>query len=128
MPAKPRSNLQYKPTGWYGLGYARGSRFRERPRPYTTRLQKGGALVDDMRRILLDWDGSPGCAERIIQANVVSAPSRYRALDVVTRTFVPRFVNSEPPDLWRAVRLLEEAGWSQPALLPVHYYAAAAAE
>lgn len=102
--------------------------FRETRRPYTTRLQKGGALVGDMRRMLLEWDGTPDCAERIIRTNVLSSPSRYRALDVVTRTFVPRFVHSDPPDLWRALRTLEQAGWSQVALLPIHYYAAAAAE
>lgn len=81
-----------------------------------------------MRRLLLEWDGAPGCAERIIRANAVSAPSRYRVLDVVTRTFIPRFVQSEPADLWRAVRVLEQAHWPQGALLPIHYYAAAAAE
>lgn len=81
-----------------------------------------------MRRVLLEWDGTPGCAERIISTNVLSAPSRDRALDVVTRTFMPRFVHSDPRDLWRPVQLLEQAGWSQAALLPIHYYAAAAAE
>src|SRR5207249_4343346 len=67
-------------------------------RPYTARLQKGGALVAEMRQLLLVWDGTPGCAERIVRTNVVSAPSRARALDIVTRTFVPRFVASQPPD------------------------------
>ena len=78
--------------------------------------------------MLLEWDGTPDCAERIIRTNVLSSPSRYRALDVVTRTFIPRFVHSDPPDLWRPLRTLDQAGWSQVALLPIHYYAAAAAE
>jgi hypothetical protein len=81
-----------------------------------------------MRQLLLEWDGAAGCAERIIRTNAVSAPSRYRVLDVVTRTFIPRFVQSEPPDLWRGVQPLEQARWAQSALLPIHYYAAAAAE
>jgi hypothetical protein len=103
-------------------------RIREQSRPYTTRLQKGGALIADMRRVLLEWDGTLGSADRIVRTNAVSAPSRHRALDIVTRTFIPRFVNSRPPDLWRGVQVLEQAGWSQAALLPLHYYAAAAAE
>lgn len=70
----------------------------------------------------------PGCANRIVRTNAVSAPSRHRALDIVTRTFIPRFADSRPPDLWRGVQVLEQAGWSQSALLPVHYYAAATAE
>src|SRR5206468_7243495 len=87
-----------------------------------------GALVAEMRQLLLVWDGTPGCAERIVRTNVVSAPSRARALDIVTRTFVPRFVASQPPDLWRGMQILERAGWSPVALLPLQYYAAASAE
>ena len=125
---KRGSALRHASPGRRGIGTTKGFRFRETPHPYTTRLQKGGALVADMRRILVEWDGTSGCAERIIRANVLSSPSRYRALDVVTRTFVPRFVHSVPPNLWRPVQLFEQARWSQAALLPIHYYAAAAAE
>jgi hypothetical protein len=57
---------------------ARASGVRELPRVYTTRLQKGGAVLAEMRRLLLEWDGTPGCAERILQRNPVSAPSRTR--------------------------------------------------
>jgi len=96
--------------------------------PYTTRLQKGGALLADMRRLLLEWDGSPDCAERVVRENVLALPSRARSLDVVTRTFVPRFVRSSPPELWRAVAVLERAGWDEAMVRPVHYYAAACAE
>lgn len=97
-------------------------------RVYTTRLQKGGALLSEMRRLVLEWDGTPACAERIIRTNVLSARSRARARDVLTRTFIPRFVDSEPPALWRPIGELERARWPQGALLPIHYYAAAAAE
>lgn len=97
-------------------------------RPYTTRLQKGGAVVPEMRRLVLEWDGRPGCAERLIQANVLSLPSRLRARDLVSRVFVPRFVRSSPADLWRALALLEQGGWRAEQLLPIHYYLAAAAE
>jgi hypothetical protein len=123
-----RSTVRYRGRRRHGPAEGEGSHSREVLRPYTTRLQKGGALVSDMRRILLEWNGTPDCGERIVRTNVLSSPSRYRALDVVTRTFMPRFVDSDPPRLWRPVRLLEQAGWSQAALLPIHYYAAAAAE
>lgn len=96
--------------------------------PYTTRLQKGGALLADMRRLLLEWDGRPDCADRVIRENTLALPSRARSLDVVTRTFIPRFVRSTPPNLWRSVAVLERGGWSEEALRPIHYYAAAAAE
>jgi len=44
---------------------------------------------------------------------------------VIIRTFMPRFVRSDPPDLWRPVSVLERAGWRRESLLPIHYYAAA---
>lgn len=124
---KSRRQIRYSPV----LRRAASARQRlreEAQRPYTARLQKGGALVGDMRQILLAWDGTPGCAERIVRTNAVSAPSRSRALDIVMRTFIPRFVASAPPDLWRGMQVVERAGWSPVALLPLHYYAAAAAE
>jgi hypothetical protein len=97
-------------------------------RLYTTRLQKGGALVAEMRRLTLEWNDAEGCAERLVASNVLSWPSRRRARDVITRVFIPRFVRSNPPDLWRPVSVLERAEWSRESLLPIHYYAAAAAE
>jgi hypothetical protein len=96
--------------------------------PYTTRLQKGGALVREMRLLVQHWNGRPGCPEQLLRANVISAPSRLRAWDAITRTFVPRFVSSRPADLWRSLGILERAGWGAERLLPIHYYAAAAAE
>jgi hypothetical protein len=97
-------------------------------RAYTTRLLKGGALLSDLRLLLLEWDATPGAAERIVRDNVLSQASRKRAADIVNYVFVPRFVHSDPPDLWRSVAVLERAGWSQAALVPIHYFAAAAAE
>jgi hypothetical protein len=101
---------------------------RRSPAPYTTRLQKGGALVGEMRLLSQHWDGEPGCADQLLRSNVISAPSRLRARDAITRTFVPRFVSSRPADLWRPLGILERAGWKAERILPLHYYAAAAAE
>jgi hypothetical protein len=91
-------------------------------------LQKGGALLAEMRRLVLVWNDRSDAADRIVAGNALSAPSRTRARDVVNRAFVPRFVRSNPSNLWRSVGTLERGGWSTPALLPVHYYATAAAE
>ena len=95
---------------------------------YTTRLQKGGALVDDMRQLLMVWDGRRDCTERVINENPLASPSRRRLRDVVNRTFVPRFVRSRPANLWKAMAELENLDWPQGSLLPIHYYAAAASE
>jgi hypothetical protein len=81
-----------------------------------------------MRRLLLEWDDAPGCAGRLVTSNVVSGPSRSRTRAIIKAAFVPRFVQSEPPGLWKPVAALERAGWPQEALVPLHYYAAAAAD
>jgi hypothetical protein len=85
-------------------------------------------LLGDLRRLLLEWSAAPDCAERILRSNPLSSPSRRRLHDVMIRTFIPRFVHSDPPDLWRPIQILERAGWPQEFLVPIHYYAAAAAE
>lgn len=97
-------------------------------RVYTTRLQKGGALVADMRRLTLEWGEKAGRARELVASNATSSPSRLRARDVVTRTFIPRFVRSTPADIWRPLAVLEHASWPQAALLPIHYYVTAASD
>jgi hypothetical protein len=81
-----------------------------------------------MRHLVREWDEAAGTSQRIIEANKLTSPSRARLRDVVTRTFIPRFVRSAPSDLWRPLAILERAGWSPSALVPMHYYAAASAE
>lgn len=95
---------------------------------YTTRLQKGGALLPEMRRLVLEWDGSGEAAASSVANNLLSLQSRSRARDVVERCFVPRLVQSRPADLWRPLAVLEHAGWSAERLNPLYYYATAQAE
>ena len=100
----------------------------EEKRVYTTRLQKGGALIDDMRRLILEWDCRADASKRIVASNLLSSPTRARSHDVLIRAFNPRFVRSTPPDIWHPLAIFERAGWSREQLLPFHYYLAAAAE
>lgn len=92
---------------------------------YTSRLQKGGALLDTMRQLTLSWN-SEGDAHAT--SGVAGLPSNRRAHDVVIRAFIPRFVESEPPALWRVAAMLERAGADRSLILPLHYYATAASE
>ena len=84
--------------------------------------------MDEMRELIRSWDGDRGSLASAIEANILGRPTRARMRDVVIRTFIPRFVNSEPPNLWKSLAILERAGWSTEQLLPIHYYAAAASE
>lgn len=96
--------------------------------PYTTRLQKGGALLADMRSLLLLWSDRSNCVDDLIARNALGHGSRGRARDVIMRSFVPRFVRSRPPDLWRAIAIFERAGVPRDATLALHFHLAADAE
>jgi hypothetical protein len=63
---------------------------------YTSRLLKGGAVLDDTRRVVDLWDMSisPGQnLERISLANLLGKASRSRAEDVIFKVIRPRFVD-----------------------------------
>jgi hypothetical protein len=98
------------------------------PHVYTARLLKGGALLQEMRTLVLAWDDAPDCAERIVRENPLAHRSRNRSRDVIGQVFRPRFVRSTPPDLWKPTAALEQASWPLRALVPIHFYAAACAD
>jgi len=98
-----------------------------RPNLYTTRLQKGGALLDSMRALTLVWSDAESVAEHVA-ANVIGLPSRHRVRDVIQRAFIPRLVQSTPKDLWRVAAALERAGADRSVLVPLHYYLTADSE
>ena len=97
-------------------------------RVYTTRLQKGGALVGEMRALLLAWDDRTGLVDELVTSNVLGHGSRMRARDVIMRTFIPRVVRSRPPGLWRARACFERGGAPRDATLALHFHLAAESE
>lgn len=61
----------------------------------TSNIQKGGALLDDCRRVVEAWDPSTSSEEnleRIARENLLAKASRTRTDDVLRRIIVPRFV------------------------------------
>ena len=94
---------------------------------YTTRLQKGGALLDALRQLTLVWDGTDS-GEGYSVREVAGVPSRERARDIVQRAFIPRLVASSPPNLWRVAAAVERSGADRSVVLPIHYYATASSE
>jgi hypothetical protein len=97
---------------------------------YTTRLQKGGALLDDMRQLVRTW--SEASAETLrdeaIRTNVLNKQTRARLADVYRRTFLPRFVEGRIPNAWKLVRPLEDAQAPVHIVRPVYYWISARAE
>jgi hypothetical protein len=77
---------------------------------YTTRLQKGGALLDDMRQLVRAWSEAPVATQRDtgVRTNILNKDTRTRLADVYRRAFLPRFVDGPIPNAWKIVRPLED--------------------
>ena len=73
---------------------------RSRPlRTFTSNIQKGGALLDDARRVVEVWDLDQDASwnlTRIAEQNLLAKPSRARADDVLLRVLRPRLVEPGP--------------------------------
>jgi hypothetical protein len=84
---------------------------------YHSRLQKGGALLEDMRTLVRSWHGD----EKLGKAQLQKA-TRARAHDTMIRAFIPRFVNGNPREAWRLVRVLEDFDAEPEILRPIYYW------
>ena len=88
----------------------------------TSRLQKGGALLGDMRRLVGSW--SAGIASEDASAFVMRTlgkPSLARAKDTYVRAFRPRFLEGTPPEAWRLARSLEDMA-ADPETIKAFYF------
>lgn len=66
---------------------------------FTSNIQKGGALLDDARRLVEVWDQTEDATwnlDRIAEENLLAKPSRARAEDVIRRVLRPRLVEPGP--------------------------------
>jgi hypothetical protein len=77
---------------------------------FTVNIQKGGAMLDDTRRVIEVWDDEVDPAtnmRRIGEANLLGKASRKRANDVLLRIIGPRYV-SPGPEVIPALRSLRD--------------------
>jgi Putative inner membrane protein (DUF1819) len=75
----------------------------------TSRIQKGGALLADMRQLVSHWAAKPPETSPSRYATVVlQKATRARAEDTYKRAFLPRFIASCPRDAWRLCAEIEE--------------------
>ena len=98
---------------------------------YTSRLQKGGALLGDMRLLVRSWtDHAPSDQQRhwIIEENILGKNTRTRAIDVYQEAFVPRFLKGDPPNAWKIVRPLEDCDIPVDIIKPIYYWITARGE
>lgn len=95
---------------------------------YSARIIKAGALLPDLRALLLRWDGADDCAARLCQSHALGHGSQSRVRDVIHSAFIPRFVQSTPPNLWRPLAALERGGAPRDVIVSLHFHLAADAE
>ena len=97
---------------------------------YTTRLQKGGALLEDMRQLVRAWgDALPEIQrDRILRSNLLNKRTRARLADVYRCVFLPRFVHGPVPEAWKLVRPLEDCQAPIQIVRPVYYWITAKSE
>jgi hypothetical protein len=98
--------------------------------PYNSRLQKGGALFEDMRLLVRNWQesGVNGQHDTVVAENLLGKHTRARSADTLRRAFLPRFVNGQPPDAWKIVRALEDRNLPVEILRPIYYWITARTE
>lgn len=91
---------------------------------YNSRLQKGGALLEDMRLLVRNWQNTAvnGQQNAVVAENLLGKRTRARAADTLRYAFLPRFVNGCPHQAWKIVRALEDRHLPLEILRPVYYW------
>lgn len=90
---------------------------------FTSNIQKGGALLDDARRLVEVWDLQEDAEwnlERVAKENLLAKPSRARAEDVLRRILRPRLVEPGP----QVIEALKELLSSPRSFVESYYFEA----
>lgn len=95
----------------------------------TSRIQKGGALLADMRQLVCHWAEKPvGTTPARFVKDVLPKATQARAKDTYIRAFLPRFIDGSPPAAWKLCEALEEALPSAEVARAFYYWITARAE
>lgn len=89
---------------------------------YHTRIQKGGALLDDMRLLVRSWVNGTHVASPSPARSLLRKKTLSRSKDTFVRAFNPRFLYGDPPEAWKLVRSLEDRNADPEILRPVYYW------
>jgi hypothetical protein len=101
----------------------------ERCLPLTSRLQKGGALLPDMRQMVGLWSDNIAQTDPIpLLARSLTKNTMARVKDTFARAFRPRFISGNPPEAWRMARVLEDQNANIEVVRPFYYWITARAE
>lgn len=90
-------------------------------RPYNTRIQKGGALLDDMRMLVRSWE-EDNSETRVEIRRLLGKKTLARSKDTMVRAFIPRFLQGDPSNAWKIARLLEDRNVEPEIVRPIYYW------
>lgn len=90
--------------------------------PYNTRIQKGGALLEDMRMLVRSWEEVEGADTKTEVRRLLGKKTIARSRDTLVRAYFPRFIQGDPPNAWKIARLLEDRNVAPEILRPVYYW------
>jgi hypothetical protein len=92
--------------------------------PYNSYLQKGGALLEDMRLLVRAWDSvsDKEAHDRGMLQNILAKQTRIRIYDTYRCAFAPRFLKGNPQNAWRLVRPLEDRKLPIDIVRPLYYW------
>ena len=95
----------------------------------TSRIQKGGALLGDMRQLVCQWysKGANVAPHRFVR-DVLPKATQARASDTYVRAFLPRLIEGSPKDAWKLCAALEDCLPSMEVVVPFYYWITARAE
>jgi hypothetical protein len=95
----------------------------------TSRIQKGGALLGDMRQLVCHWGEKPAnvAAGRFVK-DILPKATQARANDTFIRAFQPRFLEGSPKNAWVLCAALEECLPSVEVASAFYYWITARAE
>lgn len=96
---------------------------------FTTRLQKGGALLQDMRQMVCQWTDDFDGEEAYRATNrILHKSTKVRSADTFMRAFKPRFIAGNPRDAWKLARIIEDKHPPIEVVRPFYYWITARAE
>ena len=95
----------------------------------TSRIQKGGALLGDMRQLVCHWASKPeGIAPGRFVRDILPKATQARANDTYIRAFHPRFIEGSPRNAWKLCAAIEENLPATEVILPFYFWLTARAE
>lgn len=96
---------------------------------FTSRLQKGGALLEDMRMLVRVWEVGMEQRDPVPElVRILPKVTVARVRDTFSRAFRPRFINGSPLEAWKLARILENENADGSVVRPFYYWITARAE